>query len=254
MDVNSGRSGLSPGHVSQSGTASFRGVGWNSRGSSRVAVVVTTIGIVGSGNIGSSVARAALEHGYEVVISNSRGPETLTELVAELGPKAVAGTTADAVGAGDLVLVAIPLKNISDLDPAPFAGKVVIDANNYYPQRDGQIAALDDESTTSSELLQAHLAEAKVVKAFNHIMAAQILSTAQPAGVPNRRALVIAGDDQAAKDQVAAFVDAIGFDVLDVGALGEGWRIQRDTPGYVQQRDLAGLRADVAAAKRYREM
>ncbi|MGH3444028.1 MAG: NADPH-dependent F420 reductase [Nocardioidaceae bacterium] len=215
---------------------------------------MTTIGIVGSGNIGSSVARAALDHGYDVVLSNSRGPETLTRLVADLGSQARAGTTADAVRGGGLVLVAVPLKNIFDLDPAPFASKVVIDANNYYPQRDGHIAELDEESTTSSELLQAHLARAKVVKAFNHIAAAEILSTAQPAGVAGRRALVIAGDDQVAKDQVAAFVDAIGFDVLDVGRLSEGWRIQPDTPGYVRHRDLAGLEADVAAAKRYREM
>jgi len=215
---------------------------------------VTVIGLVGSGEIGSSVARAALDHGYEVVISNSRGPESLTGLVGDLGPQARAGTTTDAVRAGDLVLVAIPLKNIFDLDPAPFTGKIVIDADNYYPQRDGQIPALDDESTTTSELLQAHLPKAKVVKAFNHIVAAEILSTAQPAGLPGRRALVVAGDDQAAKDQVAAFIDAIGFDVLDLGQLSEGWRIQRDTPGYTQHRDLAGLRADVAAAKRYADM
>jgi 8-hydroxy-5-deazaflavin:NADPH oxidoreductase len=178
----------------------------------------------------------------------------LTEVVDDLRPHARAATTADAVRAGDLVLVAIPLKNIFDLDLAPFAGKTVVDANNYYRQRDGQIAALDDESTTTSELLQSHLPEAKVVKAFNHIAAGQILSTAQPHCVPGRRALVVAGDDQAAKDHVAAFIDAIGFDVLDVGQLSEGWRIQRDTPGYVSQRDLAGLKADVAAARRYRDM
>jgi predicted dinucleotide-binding enzyme len=215
---------------------------------------MSTIGIVGSGNIGSAVARAAVDHGYEVVISNSRGPETLTELVSDLGDRARAGTTAEAVGAGDLVLVAIPLKSIGDLDPEPFAGKVVIDANNYYPQRDGQIAELDDESTTTSELLQARLAGAKVVKAFNHIFAAEILTTAKPAGTSGRRALAIAGDDQAAKDQVAAFIDAIGFDVLDLGPLSEGWRIQRDTPGYTAQRDREGLKAAVAAAKRYRDM
>lgn len=215
---------------------------------------MTAIGFVGSGNIGSSVARAAVDHGYEVVLSNSRGPGTLTDLVAGLGPHARAATAGDAIRAGDLVLVAIPLKNIFDLDPAPFVGKVVIDADNYYPQRDGQIAALDDESTTTSELLQAHLVGARVVKAFNHIRSAEIVSTAQPAGVAGRRALIVAGDDAAAKAQVADFIDAIGFDVLDLGPLSEGWRIQRDTPGYVKHRDLAQLRADVAAAQRYRDM
>jgi predicted dinucleotide-binding enzyme len=226
----------------------------NSEARSRLGIVMTTIGIVGSGNIGSSVARAALKHGHEVVVSNSRGPETLSELVAELGPGARAATAADAVRDGDLVLVAIPLKSIGDLNPAPFAGKVVIDANNYYPQRDGEIAELEDESTTTSELLQRRLLDAKVVKAFNHIAAPEILSTAQPAGVAGRRALVVAGDDQAAKDHVADFIDAIGFDVLDIGQLHEGWRIQRDTPGYVKQRNLDELRDDVAAAKRYKEM
>lgn len=215
---------------------------------------MATLGIIGAGNIGSNVARAALAHGYEVVISNSRGPETLTDLVAELGSGAVAGTTADAARQGDLVLVAVPLKNIGDLDPALFAGKIVIDANNYYPQRDGLIPGLEDESTTTSELLQAHLPDAKVVKAFNHIAAAEIVAHAQPAGSPDRRALIVAGDDKAAREAVAAFIETIGFDAVDLGELSEGWRIQRDTPGYVTRRTARQLRDDVAAARRYHAM
>lgn len=215
---------------------------------------MTTIGIIGSGNIGSAVARAAIAKGDDVVIANSRGPESLKDLVADLGPHATAATVADAAAAGDLVLVAIPLAAITALNAADFDGKIVIDANNYYPQRDGQIAELDDESSTTSELLQRHLPGAKVVKAFNHIMAAEILSTATASGTERRRALIIAGDDQAAKDAVAAFIDAIGFDVLDIGPLAEGWRIQRDTPGYVQRLDRNGLQDAVASAKRYRDM
>ncbi|QGN33576.1 NADPH-dependent F420 reductase [Microlunatus sp. Gsoil 973] len=215
---------------------------------------MTTIGIIGSGNIGSTVARAAIAHDYDVVIANSRGPQSLQDLVGELGPKAAAGTVEEAARAGDLVLVAIPLKAIGALPPEPFDGKIVIDANNYYPQRDGQIAELDDESTTTSELLQRQLPGAKVVKAFNHIMAPEILSTATDPGTSGRRALIVAGDDQAAKDEVAAFIDTIGFDVLDIGELAEGWRIQRDTPGYVGRLDSAGLRQSVEAAKRYRDM
>jgi predicted dinucleotide-binding enzyme len=215
---------------------------------------MTTIGIIGSGNIGSSVARAAIAHDYDVVIANSRGPESLQDLIAELGPRAAAATVADAAQAGDLVLVAIPLKAIGALPPEPFDGKIVMDANNYYPQRDGQIAELDDESTTSSELLQRQLPGAKVVKAFNHIMSAEILSTASAAGTPGRRALIVAGDDQEAKDAVARFIDTIGFDVVDIGKLSEGWRIQRDTPGYVGRLDAAGLRQAVESAKRYRDM
>jgi len=215
---------------------------------------MTTIGIIGSGNIGTAVARAAIGIGDDVVISNSRGPESLTDKVSELGEHAKAGTVAEAAAAGELILVAIPLAAITALDAADFDGKVVIDANNYYPQRDGQIAELDDESTTTSELLQRHLPGAKVVKAFNHIMAAEILSTATEAGTTGRRALIVAGDDQAAKDAVAVFLDAIGFDAVDIGPLAEGWRIQRDTPGYVSRLDRDGLQQAVASAKRYRDM
>ncbi|TQL47448.1 hypothetical protein FB562_0508 [Homoserinimonas aerilata] len=215
---------------------------------------MTTIGIIGAGNIGSNVAKAALAHGYEVVISNSRGPETLSELVAELGDGATAGTVAEASERGELVLVAIPLKAIGDIDPAPLAGKTVIDANNYYPQRDGHIAELDDESTTTAELLQRRLPDSKVVKAFNHIGAKQIVEDALASGQAGRRALAIAGDDQTAKDAVAAFIDAIGFDTLDLGVLAEGWRIQRDTAGYVKRFDRDGLADAVAQAKRYRDM
>jgi predicted dinucleotide-binding enzyme len=189
-----------------------------------------------------------------VVISNSRGPDTLVDLVAELGPEARAATAADAGATGDLVLVAIPTRNIDAVPVAPLAGKVVMDTNNYYPQRDGQIAALDDESTTVSELLQAHLPESKVVKVFNNIAAAEITGDGSPAGTPNRRALPIAGDDADAKATVAAFVDAIGFDVVDVGPLAEGWRFQRDTPAYVSRQNADELRANLAAAKRYRDM
>jgi 8-hydroxy-5-deazaflavin:NADPH oxidoreductase len=215
---------------------------------------MTTIGIIGSGNIGSAVARAAVAIGDDVVISNSRGPQTLGELVAELGRHASAGTVAEAAAAGDLVLVAIPLRAIGALEPDAFDGKIVIDANNYYPQRDGQIAELDTEAITTSELLQRQLPGAKVVKAFNHIIAAEILSTASAKGTDGRRALIVAGDDQAAKDAVAAFIEAIGFDVVDIGPLAEGWRIQRGTPGYVARLDAGSLRDALAAAKRYRDM
>ncbi|SDS07512.1 NADPH-dependent F420 reductase [Microlunatus soli] len=215
---------------------------------------MATIGIIGSGNIGSVVARAAIGIGDDVVIANSRGPESLRDLVSELGPRATAGTVAEAAAAADLVLVAIPLKAIGALDPADFDGKIVIDADNYYPQRDGRIAELDDESTTTSELLQRQLPGARVVKAFNHIRAAEIISAASARGTADRRALIVAGDDQSAKDRVAAFIDAIGFDVLDLGPLAEGWRIQRDTPAYVAPLDLAGLRDGIAKAQRYRDM
>jgi 8-hydroxy-5-deazaflavin:NADPH oxidoreductase len=211
---------------------------------------VKTIGLIGAGHIGSQIARAAIASGYDVVISNSRGPETLTDLVSELGPRAHAGTTAGAAAAGDLVVVAIPLKAIDDVPAEPLAGKVVIDTNNYYPRRDGTIPALDDDSQTSSELLQNRLRGAHVVKAFNHIYAQQITSDAAPPGTPNRRALVVAGDDPAAKAKVAELINGFGFDVVDAGPLAETWRIQPGTPGYTRRLNAEELTAALASAKR----
>src|SRR5437667_12446974 len=210
-----------------------------------------TIGIIGAGHIGSQIARLAVANDYNVVISNSRGPSTLSALVAELGPNARAATAGDAAKAGDIVVVTVPLKNYRSVPVEPLAGKIVIDTNNYYPERDGHIPELDNESTTTSELLQAHLPTSKVVKAFNHIYAAQLTTDGQPPGSKNRRALVIAGDDAGAKATVTDLLDQFGFDTVDAGPLKDGWRIQRDTPGYGPRRTAKDLRKDLAAAKRY---
>lgn len=215
---------------------------------------MTTIGLIGAGHIGSTLARLAVDHGYDVVLSNSRGPETLDDLVAELGPHAQAATAAEAAAAGDLVVVTIPLKNVDAVPVEPLAGKVVVDTNNYYPARDGQVAELDDESTTTAELLQRHLPGARVVKAFNHIRSTDLATQGRPSGAPDRRALAVAGDDPDAKQQVAALVDDLGYDVVDAGPLAEGWRYQRDTPAYLPFLDVAGLREALAAARRYRDM
>jgi predicted dinucleotide-binding enzyme len=212
---------------------------------------MATIGLIGAGNIGAQVARLAVAHGHHVVISNSRGPETLSALITELGPNARAASVIDAAKAGEIVVVSIPLKHYRSVPPEPLVGKVVIDTSNYYPQRDGHIAELDNESTTTAELLQMHLPTSKVVKAFNHIYAAQLTTDGRPAGTPNRRALVIAGDDPAAKAAVTGLLDQFGFDTVDAGPLKEGWRIQRDTPGYGPRRTAEELRQDLAAAKRY---
>ena len=214
---------------------------------------MTTIGLIGAGHIGSQVARLAVSHGYSVVISNSRGPETLAALVAELGPNARAATATDAARAGDIVVVTIPLKNYRDVPVQPLAGKIVIDTNNYYPERDGHIPELDNESTTTAGLLQAHLPTSKVVKAFNHIQAAQLTTDGQPAGSKNRRGLVIAGDDADAKATVTRLLDQFGFDTVDAGPLKEGWRIERDQPGYGPRRTAEELRRDLAAARRHAE-
>lgn len=214
---------------------------------------MTTIGLIGAGNIGSQVARLAISSGYDVVISNSRGPETLADLVADLGPKATAATSAEAAAAADVAVVTVPLEAYRDVPVEPLAGKVVIDTNNYYPGRDGQIAELDDETTTSSELLQGHLPTSKVVKGFNHIQAAELTTDGRPSGTPGRRALAIAGDDAAAKVTVVDLLDEFGFDSVDLGPLADSWRIQPDTPGYGLRQDADQLTTNLAAAQRRRD-
>ena len=193
---------------------------------------MTTIGLIGSGHIGSTVARLAVEAGHDVVLSNSRGPETLTDLVDQLGPHARAATAPEAAAAGEIVVVTIPLKSYRDVPVDPLRGKVVIDTNNYYPQRDGHISELDDGSTTSSELLQAHLPESHVVKAFNNIYFDHLATLRRPSGDPERSVLAIAGNDDDAKKQVTDLFDDLGYDAYDVGPLSEGWRYQRDTAAY----------------------
>ena len=214
---------------------------------------MATIGLIGAGHIGSQVARLAVASGYDVVVSNSRGPQSLSELVRKLGPRARAATALEAAKAGDIVVVTVPLKNYRQVPVEPLAGKIVIDTNNYYPQRDGHIPELDDETMTTSELLQAHLPTSRGVKAFNHIYAAELTTHGQATGSANRRALVIAGDDPAAKASVTHLLDQFGFDAVDAGPLKEGWRIQRDTPGYGPRRTAEELRRDLAAARRYKD-
>ncbi|GAA1703070.1 NAD(P)-binding domain-containing protein [Microcella alkalica] len=224
---------------------------------------MTTIGIIGSGNIGSQLAHAFTRVGHDVVVANSRGPASLAELVADVDAQAraagsaasaTAGTVEEAAQARDLVVVTVPLKAVTDIPAHLLEGRIVIDTNNYYPQRDGQIAELDDESTTSSELVAGHFSGARVVKAFNHIPAAEISEHAQAPGTDGRRALAVYGDDAAAVERVSGLIDAIGFDVVNGGGLAESWRIQRDTPGYIPRFTAEELRGKLAEAKRYRDM
>ena len=211
---------------------------------------MSTLGIIGAGHIGSQVARVAIANGYDVVIANSRGPETLADLVADLGPNARAATAAEAAAAADVAVVTIPLGRIDDLPVDELAGKIVLDTNNYYFERDGRIPELDRGETTTSELLQRTLPTSRVVKAFNHIGAADITTTGTPAGTPDRRALATAADDAEAVDFVTRFYDAAGFDTVNVGPLSESWRVERDRPAYVVRQNADELRANLAIANR----
>lgn len=193
-----------------------------------------TLGLIGSGMIGSALARLAVAAGLDVVLSNSRGPETLADLVAELGDHARAATPQEAARAGDLVVATIPLKAYEQLPAAALADKTVIDTMNYYPDRDGAIAGLDTGDSTSSELVQRHLADSRVVKAFNNIDFRRLSTGARPSGAPDRSALPLAGDDPAAKVEAARLLDALGYDAVDIGTLTDSWRSQPGTPVYVQ--------------------
>ncbi len=209
---------------------------------------MTTLGFIGSGNIGGNLAKLFAAQGHDVVISNSRGPETLSGLVSEIGDHARAATAEEAAEAGEIVVVSVPFLAVDQVPVAPLAGKIVIDTNNYYFERDGHVAEIDEGSTTPSEVLQAHLPDSHVVKLFNAIQAAHLLTHGTPAGAPERRALSLAGDDEAAKATVTALTDEIGFDVVDAGPLAEGWRFDRDQPAYGAEVDAAGMRDKLAQA------
>ncbi|KPH98797.1 MULTISPECIES: NADPH-dependent F420 reductase [Streptomyces] len=193
-----------------------------------------TLGLIGSGMIGGGLARLAVAAGLDVVLSNSRGPQTLAGLVAELGGHARAATPEEAARAGDLVVATVPLKAYDRLPAAALAGKVVIDTMNYYPDRDGRIAELDAGGPTSSALVQRHLADSRVVKAFNSIDFRRLFVSARPSGAPDRSALPLAGDDAAAKARVAELLDVLGYDAVDIGTLADSWRSEPGTPVYVQ--------------------
>lgn len=208
------------------------------------------IGIIGAGRIGQAAATRLLAAGHEVTIANSRGPQTLGDLVSTLGPGASAGTVAEAAAAGEVVLVAVPLHAAEALPAAALAGRIVIDANNYYPDRDGRIAELDAGTTGSSEMLAAALPGAQVVKAFNTIYFERLAGANRAAGDPQRLAIPIAGDDAEAKRVVSGLIDQMGFDAVDNGTLADGRRQQPGTPVYNQPVGAEEARGLLDAATR----
>jgi predicted dinucleotide-binding enzyme len=193
---------------------------------------MTTVGFIGSGRIGSTVARLSVAAGHQVVLSNSRGPATLADLVAELGPLARAASGEETAQAGDLVVVAVPLRAYQSLPADALAGTLVLDACNYSPGRDGQIAVLDDGIETSSELLAHQLPGASVVKVFNNIFFRHLQSLSRPAGAADRSYLPIAGDDPAAKEAASQYLDSIGYGAVDAGNLADSWRQEPGQPAY----------------------
>lgn len=206
------------------------------------------IGVIGSGMIGSTLARKLAALGHEVTLSNSRGPQTLTETAAEVG--ASAGTVEEAIAEADVVVLAVPLKVVPALPLDKLAGSIIIDADNYYPRRDGVIDDIEQKRKTSARWTAEYAPGAHVVKVFNTIYFTNILDKSVPTGTEGRLALPVSGDDASAKQTVFALVDAIGFDPVDAGTLDESWRQEPGTPAYGAELDRAGIEAALAGATR----
>ncbi|MGW3342573.1 NADPH-dependent F420 reductase [Nonomuraea rubra] len=215
---------------------------------------MSTIGIIGAGEVGSQLARAAVAHGYQVVIANSRGPETLTHLIDELGPSARAATAADAAEAGDFVIIAVPLKLVNDMPVEQLAGKIVLDTNNYMPWRDGHFQAIDSGEKTVHELRQEQLPTSKVAKAFTHIQAPRLFLSATPPGTPGRHALSVSSNHPEAVELVTRLYDEFGFDTVDNSPLSESWRSGPGQPAWQSHahQTREQLAANLAAARRIR--
>jgi hypothetical protein len=204
------------------------------------------IGIIGAGFIARAAAGVFTKAGYEVMVSNTRGLRSLHTVVNTIGCKG--GTVEEAIAFSDTILLAIPFYAYDTLPMTLLAGKTVLDAGNYYADRDGANAELDGHRTTTSEILAGLMPESSVIKVFNAITAADIERDGKPNGTPDRRALPIAGDDANAKQMVTGLLDAIGFDALDAGPLSEGWRFEAGTPVYCIPNTMASLREGLVSA------
>ncbi|MEU6024800.1 NAD(P)-binding domain-containing protein [Micromonospora sp. NPDC047134] len=213
---------------------------------------MTTIGIIGAGEVGSQIARAAVATGYHVVIANSRAPGTLHRLVAELGPSARAAYAADAAAAGDFAVVAVPLRLANDMPVDELAGKIVLDTNNYMPWRDGNFPVIDSGEKTVHELRQEQLPTSKVAKAFTHIQAPRLLTAARPAGAPDRLALSVSSDHPEAVELVTRLYDQFGFDTVDNSPLNESWRTEPGQPAWLRHahQNREELALNLARARR----
>ncbi|WP_255566118.1 NADPH-dependent F420 reductase [Mumia sp. zg.B21] len=217
-----------------------------------MTAAIKTIGIIGAGEVGGQLARAALTSGYGVVIANSRAPETLTDLIEDLGPGARAATASDAAAAGDIVIVAAPLSLTNTLPVDELAGKVVLDTNNYMAWRDGHFPMVDSGEKTEHELRQEHLPRSKVAKAFTHIQAPRLFLSASPPGTPRRHALSVSSDFPEAVEVVTRLYDEFGFDTVDNSPLRESWRSGPGQPAWNAHahQTREELAANLAAAKR----
>lgn len=213
---------------------------------------MAVIGIIGAGEVGSQLARAAIKSGYEVVIANSRGPETLKDLIDELGPSARAATAAGAAEAGDFVIIAVPLKLVNNMPVKELAGKIVLDTNNYMAWRDGHYRIIESGEKTVHQLRQEQLPTSKVAQAFTHIQAPRLFYSSRPAGDPNRHALSVSSNFPEAVELVTRLYDEFGFDTVDNSPLSESWRCGPGQPAWIahEHQTRAELARNLAKARR----
>jgi len=210
------------------------------------------IGIIGAGHIGGTLTRRLAALGHDVEVANSRGPETLADLAKDTGAKAVRAQ--DAARDKDLVIVTIPERAVEALPKGLFAGAPadmpIVDTGNYYPQRDGRIAPIED-GTPESDWVAQRIGH-PVIKAFNTIFAQHLMDFGKPKGDPKRLALPVSGDDGTAKRKVIALIDELGFDAVDAGPLSDSWKQQPGTPVYTVDLDAKGVKKALSEASHER--
>lgn len=202
---------------------------------------MSDIAILGAGKFGTALARIMAEAGYDIAIARSGDPEPIALTVSILAPGATAMTKEEAIAGTDVVVLAIPLSSYKTLNPEALAGKIVIDAMNYWWETDGRDSPLAHAEPSSSELVAEHLHQSRVVKGFNHIGYHDITGEVREAGSPDRIAVALASDDAEALAHVGELVSRVGFDPLPLGSLHEGKKLEPGNPAFGASIPLAEL-------------
>lgn len=208
-----------------------------------------SLGIIGAGKLGMTLAQLALRAGYKVYISGSGSPDKIRLSVDALAPGAVAVTTKELVGQSDIVVLALPLGKFRQIPPAELTGKLVIDATNYWWEVDGPRDEILPSEQSTSEEIEAYFSGARVVKALSHMGYHHLHDEARPAHAKGRKAIAVAGNEKGDVEVVARVVDDLGFDPLYIGQLSKGRRLEPGSPAFganVGRKELSELTGSLA--------